>query len=109
MASILDFTINYGGQTMNNKHQKCFFSAPKSYKIKKIAQFHAKKKIKVFNLHFDSHFVSCSYKGEFRHQFGFFHINLLVSNFRFWSAMLTEINHTIVNIFSGILIVTVHI
>ena len=86
-----------------------FFSAPKSYKIKKIAQFRAKNKIKVFNLHFDSHFVSCSYKGKFRRQFGFFHLNLLVSNFYFWSAMLTEINHTIVNIFSGIFILTVNI
>ena len=86
-----------------------FFSVPKSYKIKKIEQFRAKKKVKVFNLHFDSHFVSCSYKGEFRRHFGFFHLNLLVSYFYVWSAMLTEINHSIVNIFSGILIVTVNI
>ena len=63
----------------------------------------------MFNLHLDSHFVSCSYKGEFRRHFGFFHLNLLVSNFYFWSAMFTEINHTIINIFSGILIVTVNI
>ena len=86
-----------------------FFSAPKSYKIKKIEQFGAKNKIKVFNLHFDVQFVSCSNEGEFRRHFGFFHLNLLVSNFYFWSAMLTKINHTIVNIFSGILIVTVNI
>ena len=41
----------------------------------------------------------------------FFHLNLLLSNFYFWSTKLTEINHTIVNIFSGrpILIVTVNI
>ena len=66
-------------------------------------------KIKVFILHFDSHFVSCSYEGEFRRHFGFFHLNLLVSDFYFWSAVLTEMNHAIVNIFSGILIVTVNI
>ena len=41
--------------------------------------------------------------------FRFFHLNLLVSNFYFWSTKLTGINHTIVNIFSGILIVTVNI
>ena len=63
-------------------------------------------------LTFDSHFVSCSYKhdkGEFRGHFRFFHLNLLVSNFYFWSTKLTQINHKIVNIFSGILIVTVNI
>ena len=37
----------------------------------------------MFNLHFDIHFVSCSYDGEFRGQFGFFHLNLLVSNILF--------------------------
>ena len=79
-----------------------FFSAPKSYKIKKIEQFRAKNKIKVFNLHFDSHFVSCSYKGEFRRHFGFFHLNLLVSNFYFCSAMLTEINHTLSSTFLAV-------
>ena len=87
---------------MNNKHQKCFFG-PQVIQNKTIELFRAKKKIKVFSLHFDSHIVSCSYKGEFRY-FDFFHLNLLVSNFYFWSAMLTEINHTIVSI-----IVTVNI
>ena len=62
----------------------------------------------MFYLHFDSYFVSCAYEGEFRGHFGFFHSNLLVSNFYFWSAMLTEINHTIVNIFSGTFIVRVN-
>ena len=57
----------------------------------------------MFNLHFDSHFVSCSYEDEFRGHFGFFHLNSLVSNFYFWSTKLTQINHIIVNIFSGIL------
>ena len=58
-----------------------FFSAPKSYK-KKIGQFRAANKKKMFNLHFDSHFVSCSYEVEFRGHFGFFHSNLglLVNN-----------------------------
>ena len=88
---------------MNNKHQKCFFW-PLSHINNKIEQFRAKNKIKVFNLHFDSHFISCSYKGEFR----FFHLNLLVINFYFWFAMLTEINPTIVKISSGIFIVTVY-
>ena len=32
------------------------------------------------NLHFDIHFVSCSYEGKFRGHFGFFLSNLLVSN-----------------------------
>ena len=73
-----------------------FFFGPQVIQIKK-----------VFNLHFDSHFVSCSYEGEFRRHFDFFRLNLLVSNFYFWSTMLTEINHTIVNIFSAILIVRV--
>ena len=63
----------------------------------------------MFNLHFDCHFVSCSYEGEFRGQFGFSHLHLLVSNYYFWSTKLTGIKHTIVNIFSGILIVTVNI
>ena len=63
--------------------------------------------VKVFHLHFDSHFVSCSYEGEFCRHFGFFHLNFLVGNFYFWLTMLTEINHTIVNVFCGILIVTV--
>ena len=93
---------------MNNKHQKCFFG-PQVIQNLKNEQFCAKNQIRVFNLHFDSHFVSCSYKGEFRRHFGFLHLNLLVSNFYFWSAMLAEINHTIVNIFNGILIVTVNI
>ena len=86
-----------------------FFSGPKSYKIKKIEQFRGTKNKKMFYLHFDSDFVSCSYEGEFRGHFVFFHSNLLVSNFYFWSTMLTQINHTIVNIFSGTLIVTVNI
>ena len=63
----------------------------------------------MFYLHFDSHFVSCSYEGEFRGHFGFFHSNLLVRNFYFWSTMLTQIKYSIVNIFSGTLIVTVKI
>ena len=60
-------------------------------------------------LDFDSHVVSCSCEGEFRGLFGFFYSNLIVSNFYFWSTMLAQINHNIVNIFSGILIVTVNI
>ena len=63
----------------------------------------------MFNLYFDSHFVPCSYEGEFRGHFGFFHLNLFVSNFYFWSTKLTQINHIIVNMFSGILIVTVYL
>ena len=55
---------------MNNKYQKCFFGS-QVIQNKKIEQFRAKNKIKVFNLHFDSHFVSCSYKGKFRRHFGF--------------------------------------
>ena len=39
--------------------------------MKQIEQIRAKNKIKVFNLHFDSHFVSCSYEGEFRRHFRF--------------------------------------
>ena len=107
MASILDFTINYRSDDETINTRNVFFAPPPPQK--KIELFRAKNKLKVFNLHFDSRFVSCSYKGEFRRHFGFFHLNLLVSNFYFWSAMLTEINHTIVKIFSDILIVTVNI
>ena len=93
---------------MNNKHQN-FFSGPISYKIKKIEQLRGINNKKMFYLHFASHFVSCSYEGEFRGHFEFVHSNLRVSSFYFWSTMLTKISHTIVNIFSGILIVTVNI
>ena len=85
------------------------FSGPKSYKIKKIEQFRGTNNKNMFYLHFDSHFVSCSYEGEFRGHFGFFNSNLIVSNFYFWSTMLTQIHLNNVNIFSGILIVTVNI
>ena len=63
MASILDFMTKYI-----------------------IDQFQATNKKKRFNLHFDSHFISCSYKGEFRGHFGFFNLNLLVSNVYFLST-----------------------
>ena len=87
-----------------------FFSGRKSYKIKKMSNFEAQIIIKKkFYLHFDSHFVSCSYEREFRGHFEFFHSNILASNFYFWSTVLTQINHTIVNIFSGTLIVAVNI
>ena len=43
----------------------------------------------MFNLHFDVHFVSYSYEGEFRGHFEFFHLNLQVSNFYFWSTKLS--------------------
>ena len=56
----------------------------------------------MFILYFDSHFVSCSYEGEFRGYFGFCHLNLLVSNLYIWSTKLTQLNHMIGNIFSGI-------
>ena len=78
-----------------------FFSAIKSYKIKTNSNFAPQIK-KKFNLHFDSHFVSCSFEGECRGHFGFFHLNLLASNFYFWSAKLTQIKHIIVTISSGI-------
>ena len=82
---------------MNNE-QPNFFSGPTSYKIKKLGNFEAQIIKKMFYSHFDSHFVSCSYEGEFRGHFGFFYSNLLVSNFYFLSTMLTQINYTIVNI-----------
>ena len=72
---------------------------PKVIKNKKIEQFRATNKQKKFNLHFDSHFVSCSYEGKFRSQFGFVHLNLFVSNFYLWCNKLTQINHVIGNIF----------
>ena len=107
MASISDFTINYSpGQTMNSKHKKRFFSAPKSYKINKLINFEPQIK-KGVNLNFDSHYVS--HKGGFRGHFEFLHLNLFASNVYFWSTKLTQINYIIVNIFSGILIVTVNI
>ena len=82
MASILDCTVNYRSDD-EQERPEMFFSAPKSYKIKKLGSFVSKMKKKVSNLHFDCHFVSCSYKDEFRRHFEFFHINLLVSNFYF--------------------------
>ena len=82
MASILDFTMNYRSDD-EQKSPEMFFSGPKSYKIKKIEQFRGTNNKKMFYLHFDSHFVSCSYEGEFRGHFGFFHSNLNVSNFYF--------------------------
>ena len=62
-----------------------------------------------FNLHFDSNFVSCSNEGEFHGHIRFFHLNLLVSNVFILSTKLLQINPIIVNIFSGIIIVTVNI
>ena len=55
----------------------------------------------MFNLHFDSHFVLCSYKGECRGHYGFFHLNLLLSNVYFWSTKILQLNHVIVNMFKG--------
>ena len=93
---------------MNNKQQKGFFG-PQVIHNKKIEQFRATNNKKEFNLHFRDHFVSCSHKGEFRGHFKFFPLNLLASSFYFWSNKLKQINHVIVNIFRGILIVTVNI
>ena len=91
---------------MNNTHQNFFFLPPSHTKIKKMSNFEPLlNKKNMANLHF----VSCLYEGEFCGHFGFFHSNLLVSNFYFWSTKLTQINHTIINIFSGILIVAVTI
>ena len=56
-----------------------FFLASKSYKINNLNNSEPEIK-KRFNLHFDSHFVSCSYGDEFRGHFEFFISNLLVSN-----------------------------
>ena len=93
---------------MNNKHQKGF-CLPQVSQNEKNEQFRVTNIKKEFNLHFDRHFVSCSYEGEFRGHFGLFHLNLLVSNFYSRSNKLTQINHVIVNVFSGILIVAVNI
>ena len=60
----------------------------------------------MFNLQFDSHFVFCSYQGECLFHFGFFHSNLPVRIVYFWSIKLLQLNRIIVNMFSGILIVT---
>ena len=74
------------------------FLGPQVIQNKKIEQFRSTNNKKMFYLHFDSHFVSCSYEGEFRGHFEFFHSNIIISNFYFWSTMLTQINHNIVNI-----------
>ena len=55
---------------------------------------------------FDSHFVSCLFKGKCRGHFGFCLQNLLVSNAYSWSTKLLQIRHIIV---SGILIVAANI
>ena len=93
---------------MKNKHQKCVFRPPNHKKPISLAISSHKYK-QMFNLHFDSLFVVCSYEGEYRGHFDFFHLNLLVSNVYFWSTTLLQLNHIIVNMFSGIFIVTVNI
>ena len=56
-----------------------FVSAPKSCKINNLSNSEPQIK-KWYNLHFDSHFVSCSYGDEFRGHFGFcFQIYLSVT------------------------------
>ena len=57
MTSILDFTINYRS---DNEHDINKFTNSEPQIKKK------------FNLHFDSHFASCLYEGEFRGHFVFF-------------------------------------
>ena len=90
---------------MNNNIRNVFFG-PQVIQNKNWLILSHKKKV---SSHFDSNFVSCSYEGEFRVYFNFFHLNVLVSNFYFRSNKLTQINHVIVNIFSGILVVTANI
>ena len=61
---------------------------------------------KIFYLHFDNHFVSCSYESaHVAAILDFFHLNLLASNVLLWSTKLLQLNHIIVNMFSSILIV----
>ena len=79
------------------------FFGPEVIQNKKMSNFATQIIIKKFNLHFVSN------EGEFRGHFKFFNLNLLVSSFYFRSNKLTQINHVIVNILSGRLIVTVNI
>ena len=88
---------------MNNKQQKCFFSGPKSYTIIKMCNFAAQ----IIKICFIYILIVILFLVQMK--VNFFHLNLLVSNFYFWSTMLTQMNHTIVNIFSGTLTVTVNI
>ena len=71
--------------TMNTRN---VFFGPQVIQNIKNEQFRGTNNKKMFYLHFDCHFVPCSYEGEFRGNFGFFHPNLIVSNFYFWSTML---------------------
>ena len=76
--SILDFTKNYRSDD-EQWTPEMLVSAPKSHKINILSNSESQIK-KRLNLHFDSHFLSCSYEGKFRGHFGFFLSNLLVSN-----------------------------
>ena len=61
--------VHKGGLKADSFHFFCF--GPQVTQNQLIEQFRATKK-KKFNLHFDSHFVSCLYEGKFRDHFGFF-------------------------------------
>ena len=79
---------------MNNEQQKFLFrSPPQVIHNLKMSNFVPQIKQR-FNLHFDSHFVSCSNEGEFHGHIRFFHLNLLVSNV---FILLLQINSIIVN------------
>ena len=90
---------------MNNKHHKCS-CRPQVIQNKIFINFepHIKKTCLICIL------IVILFLGNMKVNFAaildFFHLNLLVSNFYFWSTKLLQINHIIVNIVSGILIVT---
>ena len=93
---------------MYNKHQKCFFG-PQVIQNKKWGNFGQQIKKRCFIYILIVVLFLVQKKLNLAANLTFFHVNLLVSNLYFWSTMSTEIIHTIVNIFSGILIVTVNV
>ena len=87
---------------MKNKHQKCVFrpqSHTESHKFSSLEPQIQKKRCLIVILKAILFF--CSYEGECRGHFGFFNLNLLPSNVYFWSTKLLQLNHVIVNMFSG--------
>ena len=78
MTYNLDFAIKYKSDDEKYYSGMCV-SAPKSCKNHTFINLEPEIKTK-FNLHFDTHFVSCSYEGECCGHFGFLNLNLLVSN-----------------------------
>ena len=111
MTFILDFMIKYRSNDDKWTSEMCVL-ATKSYKNHKFSspeppQIHKKDSIYILI----AILFFCSYEGGCHGHSGFFHLNVLISNVYVWSTkllQLLQLNHLIINISSGILIVTVN-